>query len=375
MQKKMPFSIMNTSFLFGIPILSLICGVIFYFNFEFQWKFLALFFFFYIATGISITAGYHRLFAHRAYKASPMIRLMFLLFGAASFQNSAMKWCTDHRRHHKEVDKEDDPYSINEGFWWAHMGWILRQKDGKYPTSSPDLEKDLLVVWQDKHYTSIALVMGFVVPTIIGLLLGNAFAGLLFGGLLRILVVHHCTFFINSLCHFFGKQPYTDENSAKDSFVMALFTYGEGYHNFHHKFQGDYRNGIRWYHFDPTKWLIQILHSLGMARNLVKVPEEEIFKAKLRMQMKRAKVKGFVQSMADHEALEQFRTKVEIAQRRFRVLKRDYESKKKELGNRRDEKLQAMRDEMEAARQEFQVNYRSWQVYLKNKMVPPLSKG
>ena len=141
-------------------------------------------------------------------------------------------------------------------------------------------------MWQHRNYLWLAVVMGFILPTVIGYFLGSALGGFALSGVLRVVFVHHCTFFINSLCHIVGTRPYTDSNTARDSFVMALFSYGEGYHNYHHYFPTDYRNGIRWYQFDPTKWLIKCFSYMGLTRDLKMVPEKLIIQAKREMQNK-----------------------------------------------------------------------------------------
>ena len=127
----------------------------------------------------------------------------------------------------------------------------------------------------------MALLLSFVIPFLIGLLFGRPFGGFLWGGVLRVTLVHHFTFFINSLCHFIGKRPYQMNTSARDSWLMALFTFGEGYHNYHHKFQWDYRNGIKWYSFDPSKWIIKSLSYFNITYNLRKASELNIMKAKI----------------------------------------------------------------------------------------------
>lgn len=278
----------NTLFLTLSPLSALFFTYLFFKNSEHYIAQIILAVVFYFATGMSITAGYHRLFSHRAYKANPVLKLVYLLFGAAAFQNSALKWSADHRIHHNHVDDELDPYNINRGFFYAHIGWIfLKEADTvekKYPK---DLLNDKLVVWQHKYYIPIAIFMGFILPTIIGHFLGSALGGFALAGLFRIVFVHHCTFFINSLCHVVGSRPYTDTNTARDSFLLAFFTYGEGYHNYHHYFPTDYRNGIKWYQFDPTKWLIKMTEYLGLAFDLKRVPEKLILEARYKMLEKR----------------------------------------------------------------------------------------
>lgn len=243
------------------------------------------------ANGLGITAGYHRLWAHRAYEAHWTVEVALMLFGGAAIQNSILTWASGHRTHHRFVDDVDkDPYSAKRGFWFSHMGWMLRN----YPSSNPDyanvpdLQKNKIVMFQHNHYLAIVLIMNIAVPVIFGYLVGDVWGTVLLMGLLRLVISHHVTFFINSLAHMWGKQPYTDENTARDNFWLALLTYGEGYHNFHHIFQYDYRNGVKWWQFDPTKWLILSLSWLGLTKNLKRIPSFTIRKAELLMQFKRA---------------------------------------------------------------------------------------
>ena len=277
----------NTIFLTASPIAAVVLSWIFFKNNGLVWSQIALAVVFYFITGMSITGGYHRLLSHRAYKANNFVKLMYLLFGAATFQNSALKWAADHRIHHTHVDGEKDPYNISKGFWYAHIGWIFYQEKVENPKYPKDLTNDKLVMWQHKYYWILSIVMGFGLPTLIGHFLGSALGGFALAGMARVVFVHHCTFFINSLCHIVGTRPYTDTNTARDSAVMAVFSYGEGYHNYHHYFPTDYRNGIRWFHFDPTKWLIKTLSYIGYTSDLKKVPAKLINQAKLEMRLKK----------------------------------------------------------------------------------------
>ncbi len=240
-------------------------------------------------SGLSITAGYHRLWSHKAYKANTVVRFFYALGGALALQNSALHWSSDHRIHHKHVDNNDkDPYSAKMGFWYSHIGWMLREyQASRYHDYSNvrDLQKDKIVIWQHRHYVALAVLMNLGLPLLLGWLNGDVISMILIAGVLRLVVVHHCTFLINSLAHIWGSQPYTNKNTARDNGILAVLTYGEGYHNFHHIFENDYRNGIRWWHYDPTKWLIKALSYAGLASDLRKVPQERIEAAKLRMQM------------------------------------------------------------------------------------------
>ena len=266
--------------------------------FEIIWCVVLLF-----ATGLSITAGYHRLWAHRAYEAHPILKVFFMLFGAMSLQNSILIWASMHRIHHKHVDDEDhDPYSARRGLWFSHIGWMLKN----YPSSAldysnaRDLKEDPIVMFQHRHYLALALAMNFGLPILLGLWHGDLWGSVLMAGLLRLVISHHVTFFINSLAHYWGRRPYTTANTARDNDLLALVTYGEGYHNYHHLFQWDYRNGIRWWQFDPTKWFININSWIGLARDLKRVPEYKIQRAIVAMQFKRAEQRLAASQHADN---------------------------------------------------------------------------
>lgn len=231
--------------------------------------------------GLSVTGGYHRLFAHPTYRAWWPLRAFYLFFGAAAVQNSALKWSADHRVHHAQVDTPADPYDIQSGFWWAHVGWVFfkRPEEGKLK-GVHDLERDPLVRLQHRFYVPIAFVSGAVLPTCLALLWGDALGGLLVAGFLRLVLQWHATFSVNSFAHTIGSQPYTKDNSARDSWFTAIVTLGEGYHNFHHRFQSDYRNGVRWYQLDPTKWFVWCMSKVGVTRDLKRASQRAIQRAK-----------------------------------------------------------------------------------------------
>ena len=248
---------------------------------QFSWASVALGFVWLAASSVSITGGYHRLFSHPCYKAHWSLRLFYLLFGAAGVQNSALKWSIDHRIHHKDVDTDADPYNIERGFWWAHILWILHADEREPDLNlAKDLTADPLVMFQHKYYLPLAILFGAVVPFSLGLLWGDPWGALLIAGFLRLVLQWHATFSVNSFTHMVGSRPFCIDNSARDSFWCALITLGEGYHNFHHKFQIDYRNGIAWYHFDPTKWFVWSLSKVGITRDLKRTTRERIERAK-----------------------------------------------------------------------------------------------
>lgn len=243
-----------------------------------------------VANGMSITGGYHRLWAHKTYEAHWSLRVFYAVFGAMALQNSALIWASGHRVHHRHVDDVDlDPYSAKRGFWFSHIGWMLREyPSGKVDFSNVnDLKRDPIVMFQHNYYLPLVLLTNIGVPVALGLLAGDVIGYFLLAGVLRLVVSHHVTFFINSLAHMWGRQPYTDENTARDNDVLALFTWGEGYHNYHHIFQTDYRNGIRWYQWDPTKWMIQACSWVGLTWDLKRVSNFKIQRAIVSMQFKR----------------------------------------------------------------------------------------
>jgi len=256
---------------------------------------------------LSITAGYHRLWSHKAYKANVVVRFIYAIGGAFAVQNSALHWCSDHRIHHQHVDDNDrDPYSAKMGFWYSHIGWMLREHQAHryhdYKNVS-DMQKEKIVMWQHNHYLTLTLLTNFGIPILFGLLVGELWGSILLVGFLRLVISHHLTFFINSLAHMWGRQPYNDKNTAKDNPIIAFLTFGEGYHNFHHAFQYDYRNAIKWWQYDPTKWLIQILNVTGLANNLKRISEEKIAKAIATQELNKTKTKLIQLSSPNKEAI------------------------------------------------------------------------
>ena len=238
----------------------------------------------YLAVGMSICAGYHRFFSHKSYEAHPAVQVFYALFGAMAAQNSILWWSSSHRVHHKHVDHDWDPYNIQRGFWWAHILWIFYKNDQRDDSfsNSPDLLQNKIVMWQHRWHKVILIVGGFGLPTLIGAAFGDPIAGLLWGGFLRLAVIHHTTFFVNSLAHMIGEPSYNAEVSARDNWGVALLTLGEGYHSFHHRFPADFRNGIQWYQWDPAKWFISGLHAVGLAEELRTTPPPHIEQARLR---------------------------------------------------------------------------------------------
>jgi len=277
----------NIVFLTLTPILGVPVLAWYTWQTGFQWWMFALFLGLYCLTGLSICAGYHRFYSHKSYDCSWPVQLFYAIFGAMAAQNSILKWSAGHRRHHSFSETEWDPYSIKRGFWWAHFIWIfyVDPQTDNYENVK-DLQKYAVARWQHKYYQAIVLAIGFGLPALIGWFCGDAIAGLLWGGFLRVVLVHHSTFFVNSLAHYMGSPTYDDSATARDNWAVALLTFGEGYHSFHHRFPADFRNGVRWYNWDPAKWFIQSLRVIGLATNLRATEAPRIEQARMEVAVK-----------------------------------------------------------------------------------------
>ncbi len=229
-------------------------------------------------TGLSITAGYHRLFSHRTYKAHPFVEWVVIFFGSMAAQGSILRWSYDHRQHHAYVDTDEDPYSIQKGFWYAHFAWILEKPAEIEWKVVPDLIKNPRVMHQHNYCGLWMIFTNVIAALVVGYLLDDYVGAFFVAVWLRMFALHHFTWFINSLAHTWGDRPFCQEQSAVNNYVISLLTFGEGYHNYHHTYANDYRNGVKWYHFDPSKWLIWTLSRLGLAHGLKKMDWETISK-------------------------------------------------------------------------------------------------
>jgi stearoyl-CoA desaturase (delta-9 desaturase) len=221
-----------------------------------------------------------------------------------------------------------------------------------------DLKNDPLLAWQGRYYVWIALGVGLLLPGLVAVVLGGSlWSGMLWGGFMRVVVTHHCTFFINSLCHMWGSQPYSHKNSARDNFVLAFFTYGEGYHNFHHRFEADYRNGIRWFHWDPTKWWIRSLSFIGVTRNLKKISDAEILKARLQTDETRLISKGYY-----NESLQELKRQIEETLRKINQARARFAEIQRDFGLQKEAALKQLRYEMKSAKAELRALLEQWRL-------------
>lgn len=270
----------NIVFISANTLIAVIGCPLYIYHYGFPMPVALLTLFFVYATGLSITVGYHRLFAHVTYKANAIVRFILLFMGAAAFQQSALAWSSQHRTHHQHVDSDADPHNIKKGFFWAHMGWLIFGKHEFYYDNVDDLIRDKMLMHQARYYVWWGLASGVVFPVLLGALMGHALGAFLFAVCFRITFVYHSTWCINSVCHMFGTATYDHDSSARDHWLVAIVTLGEGYHNFHHRFPSDYRNGVKWHHFDPSKWIIFILEKIGFVWDVKRISQDRILDAK-----------------------------------------------------------------------------------------------
>ncbi len=331
----------------------------------FNWNTIVLALIFITIIQVSITAGYHRLFSHRCFQAVWPVRLFFLVFGAAAFEGSALMWSLDHRDHHNHIDDKDkDPYAITKGFFWAHMGWLLFKPldDRRNQSKAGDLLEDPLVVWQDKWWLPVGIFAGYILPALIALVWHDFWGGLMLAGVLRAVINHHSTFLINSLSHCFGRQTYSDKHSARDNLFTAILTFGEGYHNYHHEFSSDYRNGPRFFDWDPTKWIIKGLSYLGLTSNLKTIREEIIIRKRWQMTEKRMLRKLEKTKLFDEHGpiLTQLREKVETAFQHLTKLRNEYQSTQKRGQGVLILEMRVLKRKIAEAREEFLRHIEEW---------------
>ena len=260
-----------TAILFGLISIGALIGVPLYgFFYGYSWIDWTMFGILYVMTGLGITVGYHRLMAHRSFDCPNWVKTGFLIAGGWALENSAFKWAADHIRHHAHTDQEHDPYNAQRGFWYSHCGWLFFTDGHANEKYASRLRQDPVVMWQHRYYLPIVL-SGLGLTFAVGFLYNGWMGGLgcfLLAGVGRTFAVLNSTFCINSICHLWGSQPHGQADSSRDSWLVSLVTFGEGYHNYHHTYQSDYRNGPRWYNFDPSKWLIFMLWKMDLASSI-----------------------------------------------------------------------------------------------------------
>ena len=313
---------------------------------------------------MAITTGYHRLYAHRTYKTHRAIESVLLFFGTLAVQGSVLQWSSDHRMHHKHVDTDDDPYNAERGFWHSHMLWMFTGSRIVRDRWVHDLLKDPVLVFQHKYFGLLMVLVNAIAVGVLWAISGDLFGAFVIGFLLRLFLVHHCTWFINSLAHMWGSKPYSTEHSAVNNFILSILTFGEGYHNYHHTFAGDYRNGIRWYQFDPPKYVIWGLNKLGLAKDLKQVNHLTI-KRKL-IHADRDMLLEHIRSLgqAHHDALaarvEEMSASLTAKYNNLKTVSDSYQQAKR----RKDEEMQHLRERMHELKKSINQEMNDWKRFM-----------
>jgi stearoyl-CoA desaturase (delta-9 desaturase) len=249
----------------------------------------------YVATGLGVTVGFHRLFTHRSFKAGPAVRAVLAVLGSAAIEGPVISWVADHRKHHAFSDRLGDPHSphVDHGVGWrgalrglvhAHVGWLFRHEQrGARARYAPDLLADPVVRFVDRTFV-VWVIAGLGLAFALGAAIGGSVAagltGLLWGGAIRMLVLHHATYSINSICHVFGRRKFVTPDESRNVFWLAIPTFGEAWHNNHHAFPTSARHGLGRWQPDPSALVIRGLEACGLAWDVVRVsPERQQQKA------------------------------------------------------------------------------------------------
>jgi stearoyl-CoA desaturase (Delta-9 desaturase) len=311
-------------------------------------------------SGISITGGYHRLFSHRCYKAHPFIEAVVVFFGTLAAQGSVIRWSYDHRLHHAYVDTDNDPYSINKGFWYAHFLWLLEKPRTIEKKVVSDLFDNKLVAFQHKHYLSLVIGLNVIFCAFFAFLFSDFWGAFFLITWGRMFALHHSTWFINSLAHTWGDKPFSQEQSAVNNYVISFLTFGEGYHNYHHTFANDYRNGIRWYHFDPTKWVIWTLSKIGLTSHLKEMDAATI-KKKMLIEKKRV-LCDYLQDFYSERREELQITIDQLSDQLLEKLNKLGELRSQlRISSENSELLQSIQTELKLLQKSIQEDWKSWQ--------------
>jgi stearoyl-CoA desaturase (delta-9 desaturase) len=248
----------------------------------------------YALTGYGVTIGFHRLLTHRAFDTHRFTRLFFAICGSMAAQGAAIRWCATHRRHHQSSDHDGDPHSphlhgdgafaLFKGMWHAHMGWLFHRDEPDMAKSVADLLADPAMVFIDRFYF-LWVFLGLLIPgAIVGLWTGTwggAISGTIWGGLVRICLMQHVTWSINSVCHVWGGRPFQTSDHSANNWICAVLALGEGWHNNHHAFPTSARQGLRWWQFDSSWIIIRTIGALGLARN-IRTPSASAMQVKLK---------------------------------------------------------------------------------------------
>ena len=272
------------------PVIGLVVAMILSWGWGFSWLYAIMLAVGYLLTALGVTVGYHRYFTHKSFKTNAVVKAALAFLGSTAVEGPPTKWAAMHRCHHQHSDHDHDPHSphhhgggvmgVVKGFFHAHVGWIFRGDPQGLEKYNPDLRADKVTLVMSKLWTLWA-AMGFIVPAVLGAWLADGlatwswtgfFLGFLWGGLVRLLVVHHITWSINSVCHLWGSRPFKSNDESRNNWFFGIFGLGEGWHNNHHAFPTSARHGLRWWEFDLSYLVIRGLGLMGLAYD-IKVPD------------------------------------------------------------------------------------------------------
>jgi stearoyl-CoA desaturase (delta-9 desaturase) len=274
------------------PFLGLVAAVALLWGWGFGWVELGLLVGMYALSGLGITVGFHRLFTHRSFQTYRPVQFLLAALGAMAVQAPLLRWVAVHRRHHQHSDREGDPHSPHHhgrgvlgmlrGAWHAHLGWVFQPGPADLDRYIPDL-RACRVARSANALFPLWVFIGLLLPAVLGGLLtwswAGALLGVLWGGLVRIFLVHHVTWSVNSVCHLWGGRPFATEDGSRNNLLFGILALGEGWHNNHHAFPTSARHGLRWWQLDPSYWVIRGLALVGLAWN-VRVPSRPALAAR-----------------------------------------------------------------------------------------------
>lgn len=277
------------------PFIGLLGAMVFLWGRGMGWVDLWLLVGMYSLTVIGVTVGFHRLFTHKSFETSTSIKAFLAIAGSMSIQGPVIKWCAVHRRHHQESDQEGDPHSPHlhgdgffamlAGMWHAHVGWIFEPDPENIRRSVKDLVADP-VLMRINNWFAVWVALGLILPAGVGYACTGswwgALSGFLWGGLVRVFVMHHVTWSINSVCHVWGTRPFDSRDESRNNFPIALISFGEGWHNNHHAFPTSARHGLKWWQIDISYIFIRMMQLVGLAWD-VRVPPRSAMAAKARI--------------------------------------------------------------------------------------------
>jgi stearoyl-CoA desaturase (delta-9 desaturase) len=222
----------------------------------------------YLPISLGVTAGFHRMLTHKSFVAHPIVKFALLVLGSMALEGNCLGWAADHLLHHQLSDKKGDPHSPTEGLWHAHLGWLFDGTQADPDFYCAALRKDRIIAFVDRTYL-VWVVLSLVIPVLVA-----GWQGLIWGGLVRIFFVHHVTWSVNSVCHTWGTRPYATDDRSHNNWLVGILAMGEGYHNSHHRWPRAAIHGMDRWQFDVSGWLIQLLETVHLARDVCRISLE-----------------------------------------------------------------------------------------------------